>query len=62
MAELETAGAAVPKLQILALHPIRAAQRFFGTPDFRYYALTGGIKAILSKSSQGILAKNNPGS
>jgi hypothetical protein len=46
-----------PKLQILALHAIKAAQRIFGIPDFHYYALADGIKAILSKSGQGILAE-----
>lgn len=44
-----------PKLQILALHALNAAQRIFGIPDFRYYALADGIKAILSKCGQGIL-------
>ena len=43
-----------PKLQILALHALNAAQRIFGIPDFRYYALADGIKAILSKCGQGI--------
>jgi hypothetical protein len=44
-----------PKLQILALHALNAAQRIFGIPDFQYYALADGIKAILSKAGQGIL-------
>ncbi len=44
-----------PKLQILALHALNATQRIFGIPDFRYYALADGIKAILSRSGQGIL-------
>jgi hypothetical protein len=43
-----------PKIQILALHALNAAQRIFGIPDFRYYALADGIKAILSRSGQGI--------
>jgi hypothetical protein len=38
----------------LALHALNAAQRIFGIPDFRYYALADGIKAILSKCGQGI--------
>ncbi|MCA1961653.1 MAG: hypothetical protein LDL33_12760 [Desulfomonile sp.] len=46
-----------PKLQILALHALKAAQRIFGIPDFRYYALADGIRAILSRSGQGILPK-----
>jgi hypothetical protein len=44
-----------PKLQILALHALNAAQRIFGIPDFRYYALADGIKAILSKGGRGIM-------
>jgi hypothetical protein len=44
-----------PKLQILALHTLSAAQRIFGIPDFPYYALTDSIKAILTKSGHGIL-------
>jgi hypothetical protein len=43
-----------PKLQILALHALNAAQRIFGIPDFRYYALADGIKAILTMSGHGI--------
>jgi len=46
-----------PKLRIPALHALKAAQRIFGIPDFHYYALTDGIKAILSKSGQGILTQ-----
>lgn len=42
-----------PKLQILALHALNAAQRIFGIPDFRYYALADGIKEILSKTGRG---------
>ncbi len=48
-----------PKLQILALHALNAAQRIFGIPDFRYYALADGIKAILSRCGQGIQATKN---
>lgn len=48
-----------PKLQILALHALKAAQRIFGIPDFRYYALADGIKAILSKSGQGTRTKES---
>jgi len=43
------------QLQILALHVLNAAQRIFGIPDFRYYALADGIKAILSKGGRGIM-------
>ncbi len=48
-----------PKIQILALHALNASQRIFGIPDFRYYALADGIKAILSRSGQGILTPKN---
>ena len=42
-----------PKLEILALHALNAAQRIFGIPDFRYYALADGIREILSKAGHG---------
>ena len=45
------------KLEILALHALKAAQRVFGIPNFRYYALADGIKEILSKAGQGIATK-----
>jgi len=48
-----------PKIQILALHALNAAQRIFGIPDFRYYALADGIKAILSRSGQGIFTQKS---
>ncbi len=44
-----------PKLQILTLHAITAAQRIFGIPDFHYYAIADGIKEILSKVRSGPL-------
>jgi hypothetical protein len=47
-----------PRLQILALHALNAAQRIFGIPNFRYYALADGIKEILSKAGRGIMTKN----
>jgi hypothetical protein len=46
-----------PRLQILAMHVINAAQCIFGAPTFRYYALAYGIKTILSRSGKGILPK-----
>ncbi len=46
-----------PKLRILALHALNAAQRIFGIPDFRYYALADGIKAIPTTSGHGIRPK-----
>jgi hypothetical protein len=48
-----------PKIQILALHALNASQRIFGIPDFRYYALADGIKAILSRAGQGIRSAKN---
>jgi hypothetical protein len=44
-----------PKLEILTLHALKAAKRIFGIPDFRYYAISDGIKEILSRTGQGIL-------
>ena len=37
------------KLSILASHVLKAAKRLFGIPDFRYYALSDGIKEILGR-------------
>jgi hypothetical protein len=37
------------KLLILASHVLKAAKRLFGIPDFRYYALSDGIKEILCR-------------
>jgi hypothetical protein len=34
-------------LKALAHHALKEAKRFFGIPDFRYYALADGIKALL---------------
>jgi hypothetical protein len=36
------------KLGILAHHAMKAAKRLFLIPDFRYYALADGIKALLA--------------
>ena len=44
-----------PKLEILAMHAIIAAERIFGIPDFRYYAIADGIKEILNKSGHGTI-------
>jgi len=48
-----------PKLEILALHAMEAAQRIFGIPDFHYYAIADGIKEILSKAGKGPIVHNN---
>lgn len=36
------------KLAVLCHHAIRAAKRFFGVPDFRYYAIADGIREIMA--------------
>ncbi len=46
------------KLEILALHVLKAAKRIFGIPDFLYYALADGIKEVLSKAGKGIRGVN----
>jgi hypothetical protein len=43
------------KLRILAAHALKSAKRLFGTPDFRYYAISDGIKEILWRAGQGTL-------
>ena len=43
------------KLNILAMHAMRAAKRIFGIPNFRYYALADGIKAIFKRTGKGPL-------
>lgn len=48
------------RLNILALHTVHAAKRIFGIPDFRYYALADGIKAIFKRTGKGPLVSNKP--
>jgi hypothetical protein len=43
------------KLQVLTLHALKAAKRLFGIPDFRYYAVADGIRAILTRHGRGTL-------
>jgi hypothetical protein len=43
------------KLEILAMHAMEVSKRIFGVPDFRYYALAYGIRAILSRVGTGLL-------
>ncbi len=43
------------KLNILAMHAMNAAKRIFGIPDFRYYALADGIRAIFKRVGKGPL-------
>lgn len=40
------------RLTVLAAHAITAAKRFFGIPDFRYYAVADGISEILRRSGK----------
>ena len=42
-----------PKLEIMAVHIMRAAKRIFGIPDFRFYALADGIGKILDRADKG---------
>lgn len=41
------------KLTVLLGHALSAAKRIFGIPNFRYYALADGIKAILTRAGKG---------
>lgn len=40
------------KLRILAHHVLKAAQRIFGIPDLRHYALADGFAEILHRSGK----------
>lgn len=42
------------KLAVFAQHLLRAAQRIYGVPEFRLYALADGIKQVLFSSHRGI--------
>lgn len=37
------------KLSVLASHVLKAAKRVFGIPDFRYHALSDGVRELLSR-------------
>ena len=37
------------KLAVLTTRVIQTAKRFFGTPDFHYYALASGIATLFSR-------------
>lgn len=34
------------RLRIFTEYAIKAAKRFFGTPDFNYYCIQDGVKSI----------------
>lgn len=42
------------KLRVLARHVLTAARRLFGIPDFRFYALSDGIRELLFKRQKGL--------
>lgn len=42
------------KLRLLAQHILRSAQRIYGIPEFRFYAIADGIKQLLFSSPRGI--------
>ena len=48
------------KLAVLAHHVTRLAKRFFGVPDFHYYALADGIATLLAWSAKGPLRSRTP--
>ena len=48
------------KLEILATHMFKAAKRLFGIPDFRYYAISDRIRAILMQAGKGTLHPLTP--
>ena len=43
------------KLSVLTRHVTRLAKRFFGVPDFHYYALADGISTLLRRAARGPL-------
>lgn len=48
------------KLAIFAQHLLNAAQRIYGVPEFRFYALADGIRQVLYSSRRGIGPPNPP--
>ena len=48
------------KLSVLANHVTRLSKRFFGVPDFHYYALADGIATLLSRAAKGPLLRSPP--
>jgi hypothetical protein len=49
------------KLEVLACHVPDAANRLFGIPDFRHYALADGIKEVLWRVGKGRLRPRGSG-
>ena len=48
------------KLAVLSHHVTRLAKRFFGVPDFHYYALADGIATLLAWCAKGPLSSRTP--
>jgi hypothetical protein len=48
------------QLSVLTRHVTRLAKRFFGVPDFHYYALADGIAALLARCGKGPLRPRQP--
>lgn len=49
------------RLAILAHRALQGARRFFGIPDFRYYALADGIASLLEVVRRPFTARDGPG-
>lgn len=49
------------RLKILVGHAMKAAKRLFGIPDFNYYCIAEGMKAILNRVNPGISKDKPPG-
>lgn len=48
------------KLSVLTRHITKLAKRFFGVPDFHYYALAEGIARLLRRTGRGYLPGRKP--
>lgn len=48
------------KLSVLSRHVTRLAKRFFGVPDFHYYAVADGIATLLTRCGRGPLRSRRP--
>ena len=48
------------KLAILATHPITAAKRLFGVPDFRLYAIADGIREVCARAPRRSIPISEP--
>jgi hypothetical protein len=48
------------KLRVMTGHVLQAAQRIFGIPDFRYYAIADGISEILRRWGKGLRPRPLP--